>query len=117
MSDHGLSGLLGAGSSWTGELLFDGRVRVDGLFDGRIATPDFLEVGPSGEVRGTIEAAQVLVAGTVDGNIHARERVTLLETARVRGRVQAPWVDVRPGAQLDAWVVAVRDMAPTAKPA
>jgi cytoskeletal protein CcmA (bactofilin family) len=112
VSDHGLSGLLGAGTTWNGELCFDGRVRVDGLFDGRISTPDFLEVGPTGEVRGHIDAAQVLVAGLVDGTIKARERVTVLETGQVRGRIEAPWVDLRPGAQVDGWVCAVREMAP-----
>jgi cytoskeletal protein CcmA (bactofilin family) len=112
VSDHGLSGLLGAGSTWNGELCFDGRVRIDGLFDGKVSTPDFLEIGTTGEVRGTVDAAQVLVAGLVDGTVKARERITVLETARVRGRLEAPWIDVRAGAQVDAWIAAVREMVP-----
>ena len=113
MSDHGLSGLLGAGTTWSGELCFDGRVRIDGLFDGRISTPDFLEIGLTGEVRGFIEAAQVLVAGLVDGTVKSRERITVLETARVRGRLEAPWIDVRPGAQVDAWIAAGSSVRPS----
>jgi hypothetical protein len=34
----------------------------------------------------------------------ASERVTLLETAVVSGEVTTPWLDVRPGARLDAVV-------------
>ncbi len=116
MKEHGLSGLLGAGTTWNGDLVFDGRVRIDGRFEGRITSSDFLEVGPTGEVRGQVEATQVLVAGLIEGGVVARERVTVLECGRVRGRIEAPWVDVRPGAQIDAWVAAVRDLpAPEAQ--
>ncbi len=109
MTTLGLSGLLGAGATWDGDLVFDGRVRIDGIFRGKVTGPDLLEIGPSGSVTGEIEVAQALVAGLVDGTLVARERCTLLETAIVRGRIVTPWLDCRVGSQLDATVVAMRD--------
>jgi len=74
------------------------------MFSGTIASPDLLEVGAAGTIQGRVEVAQALVAGRVEGELIASERVTLLDTATVVGRIETPWLDVRTGAQLDATV-------------
>jgi len=109
MSNLGLSGVLGAGARWEGNLSFDGRVRIDGDFQGTIRSPDLLEVGPTGQIRGEVEVAQALIAGRVDGTVRATERVTLLEGSRLTGALHTPWLDVRVGAQLDARVDVTRE--------
>jgi len=103
-----LSGWIGTGASYTGDIEFKGRVRIDGRFRGRVVTDDLVEIGREGAVLGRIEAAQVLVAGVVEGDIVASERVTLLESAVVSGSVTTPWVDVRMGAKLRAEFVVER---------
>lgn len=95
-----LAGLLGPGAHYSGSLSFQGRVRIDGTFEGTIRSDDLLEIGPDGRVEGEIEVAQALIAGFFDGTITARERCTVLETAEVRGRIVTPYVDVRTGATL-----------------
>lgn len=92
------------GSHHQGDLDFEGRVRIDGMFTGTIRSPDLLEVGAAGTVKGRIEVAQALVGGRIEGELHATERVTLLETAVVVGRIVTPWLDVRSGARLQATV-------------
>jgi cytoskeletal protein CcmA (bactofilin family) len=103
-----LDGLVGRGCTFEGVLDFEGRVRVDGVVDGAIASADLVEVSPLGRVIGRIEAAQVLVGGEVEGAIVARERCTLLETARVVGDIETAWLDVRAGARWTGAVVVVR---------
>lgn len=99
-----LAGLLGEGARYEGDLVFHGRVRIDGTFVGSLHTDDLLEVGPHGVIEGDAQAAQALVAGTVAGTLRALERVTLLETALVSGTLTTPWLDVRLGARLAAEV-------------
>ena len=41
-----------------------------------------------GVIEGSVEAPQVVLNGTVKGDIHAAERVVLGATARVRGQRQ-----------------------------
>ena len=41
-----LNAVMGHGAHYEGDLSFEGRVRVDGTFVGRIYTEDCLEVGP-----------------------------------------------------------------------
>ena len=97
------------GAHHDGDLRFEGRVRIDGMFTGTIESPDLLEVGAAGSVRGSVQVAQALVGGRIEGDLVATERVTLLETAVVRGRIETPWLDVRNGAQIDGPVLVLRN--------
>lgn len=103
-----LAGLLGPGAEYEGDLVFQGRVRIDGKLAGTVRSDDLLEVGPQGRVDGEIDVAQALIAGRVDGLLRARERCTLLESAVVHGQVLTPWLDVRPGAVIKAEVLVER---------
>lgn len=104
MSGRELNALLGRGATYSGDLAFEGRVRVDGHFSGKIYTEEVLEIGESGQIEGQIDAAFAIVAGAVDGVLVARERLTIEPTGRVTGEVRARELVVRPGATLDARV-------------
>jgi cytoskeletal protein CcmA (bactofilin family) len=104
-----LAGLLGPGATYEGDLVFQGRVRIDGTFQGNIRSDDLLEVGRTGSIDGEVDVAQVLIAGKVNGLLRARERCTLLETAVVHGQIITPWLDVRNGARLRAEVLVERE--------
>jgi cytoskeletal protein CcmA (bactofilin family) len=99
-----LAGLLGRGVTWTGDLRFEGRVRVDGTFSGTVYTDDVLEVGEGGRVEGTVDAATLIVAGVVDGVVHARDRVRVEATGTLLGEVVAANLEVVPGARIRASV-------------
>ncbi|MFZ5476101.1 MAG: bactofilin family protein [Myxococcota bacterium] len=104
MTERPLAALLGRGATYTGEMTFEGRVRVDGTYRGRIHTEDVLEVGEGGLVDGEIDAATLIVAGTVSGKVRARERVVVEATGTVRGELDASALEVHPGARFDATV-------------
>jgi len=99
-----LAALLGKGARYSGEMSFEGRVRVDGTFTGRIFTEDVLEVGEGGVVDGQVDAATLIVAGLAKGDVRARDRLVLQPTGRLEGRVDARVLEVRPGGQIDAHV-------------
>ena len=91
-----LSGLLGRGATYEGELTFEGRVRLDGTFKGKLTTDDTLEIGEGGRVD---TAAAVEAART-----RARRRLIIEATGRVIGAVDATSLEVMPGARLSAMV-------------
>ncbi len=99
-----LAALLGKGARYSGEMSFEGRVRVDGTFTGRIFTEDVLEVGEGGVVDGQVDAATLIVAGLAKGDVRARDRLVLQPTGRLEGKVDARVLEVRPGGQIDAQV-------------
>jgi cytoskeletal protein CcmA (bactofilin family) len=100
--------LLGAGAEFDGKLTFKGTVRVDARFKGSIVTDDVLIVGERARIDAEITCGSVIVHGEVNGNIHARQEVELLRSARVRGDVQAPSLTVEPGAVLQGSIRADR---------
>ena len=59
--------------------------RVDGLVQGKILSKSSVIVGEHGVVKGDIIAIEILVAGTVYGNLKAEQRIELTETGRVLG--------------------------------
>ena len=59
--------------------------RVDGLVQGKILSKSSVIVGEHGVVRGDINAVEILIAGTVYGNLKAEQRIELTETGRVLG--------------------------------
>src|SRR5262245_54582413 len=97
-----LAALLGRGAQFGGDLTFEGRVRVDGTFKGRIFTEDTLEIGEPGVVEGEMDAAVLIVAGTASGKVRARERLVLETTGTLRGEVDAPSLESHAGGRIEA---------------
>ena len=89
--------LLGRGSEFEGKLSFEGQVRIDGRFSGQIATKDTLVVGEGAKVNAEIQAGNVIVNGTVEGNIKATNLVELHPPARVRGSIETPALSIDKG--------------------
>lgn len=104
MTARPLAALLGHGGSFEGDLSFEGRVRLDGLFRGCLRTDDALEIGPGGRVEGEVHAAEVRVAGAVDGLLRVSRLLVLEATASVSGELRANRLEVQPGARLRATV-------------
>jgi len=99
-----LNALLGRGATYEGDLSFEGRVRVDGLFRGRIYTEEILEIGEEGRIEGEVDAQNLIVAGLVEGSVRVRGVLVVEATGRLHGDVEAERLVVREGACLDAHV-------------
>ena len=77
--------IIGNNSKIEGVLVASDPTRVDGLLQGEILSKSSVIVGESGVVKGDIRAVEILVAGTVYGNLKAEEKIELTETGRVLG--------------------------------
>lgn len=113
-----LTAFIDQGSEFSGKLSFKDTVRIDGRFEGEIASENTLIVGETGHVQATIRSETVIISGEVHGDIHARGQITLHKTARVEGNVTTPRLAIEDGAQLDGQVQmkAKGGPAATAKP-
>lgn len=103
-----LTGYLGLGALWTGDLSFEGRMRIDGTFRGRIYSDEVLEVGPSGLIEGEVDVAEACVAGTLDGRLRIRERLVVEPTGLVLGDLSVQHLEVRPGGTIRARITRLR---------
>ncbi len=93
-----LHALLGEGSEFSGKLLFEGRVRIDGKFRGEIVSDDVLVIGEGAEVDAKIEVGRLIVlGGTLRGEVRASRAVELHAPARVFGNICTPQLAIDRG--------------------
>jgi len=89
---------------------------VHGRVKGEISLTGRLLVGEEGKVQATVAADAVEIAGHLEGDVRARS-VTLRETARVKGRIDAQALVVREGAWLSGPVASGEPPREAPKPA
>jgi len=89
-------------ASMTGTLSFKDPVnlQINGRFEGTLDTKGQLSIGEAAHVKATIHGEQIRIAGTVEGAIIASQRMELLGTARVTGKVTTPKLLMQEGAIL-----------------
>ena len=79
--------MVGPRANLHGDLLCDGIVRIDGVYQGSIKTVSSVIISEKGRVDADIEAENVSVSGQAKGSILAKGRLEILSTGRV-------WADV-----------------------
>ena len=101
--------VIGPGTTVNGGLMLIDSVRIDGKVIGDIQASQSnratVAIGPTGEVIGHISAFRVIVAGKVEGNIAALERVELSHDCLVQGDISYSSINVQHGARLQGLVI------------
>ncbi|MBC8027031.1 MAG: polymer-forming cytoskeletal protein [Steroidobacteraceae bacterium] len=94
--------LLGKAASLQGDLEFAGGLHLDGRINGNVrssaADGGALSVSESGFIEGRVEVTNIVMNGTVNGDMVARERLVLGEKARVNGNVHYGVIEMASGA-------------------
>lgn len=81
-----------------------GHVRIAGRFTGDIAVEGDLTIEVGARVNGGVRARRVVIAGELEGNIEAAQRVEIVESGAMVGDVKAGTVTVAPGARMRGMV-------------
>lgn len=89
-SGKDISAIIGLGTEFKGQLLFDGVIRLDGRFSGEIQSTGTLIIGETAHVSAEIKVDTVIVSGEVHGNIVAQNRVEFHAPARHYGNIVSP---------------------------
>ena len=89
--------LLGRGAQFEGKLTFEGTVRIDGRFKGEVFSDDVLVIGDGAQVEAQIDVGEVIIQGTVVGNIKAKRSIEIHAPGRVKGDLHTPALQVDKG--------------------
>ena len=92
--------IIGEGSVFEGKFYISGSLRIDGKFEGEIKTDETLFVGETGKVKTDIQAKEVILSGTLIGDIQADHEVRLTETGRMLGNIETPSLQLAKGVVL-----------------
>lgn len=94
-----ISSIIDANMVIKGELLFEGKARIDGSIEGNIQG-EHLILSESGKVTGDIQVASLVCHGTLEGNVQAN-LVAAHTSCRIQGCIKSKTLSVEPGAEIN----------------
>jgi len=101
--------LIGSDTRITGDLAFCEGLHVDGVIVGNVSVEGGgdanLSISKDGLIEGSVEVPEVVLNGTVKGNVIASERVQLGATARVVGNVVYNLIEMAIGAEVNGQLI------------
>jgi len=102
--------LLGRSLVVKGDISGSEDLMIAGQFEGTLSVNgQCVTVGPEGVVKADIQAARVIIHGSVHGNITVQERVEILKSGHVVGDVMAPGISIEDGAYFKGKIEILRD--------
>ena len=100
-----IDALIGAGTTVRGDIEFTGGLRVDGVVIGNVTAAEgksgTLVVSEQARVDGRIEVTHVVINGTVNGPVVARDYLELQPKARIAGDVSYRKMEMHVGAVIE----------------
>jgi cytoskeletal protein CcmA (bactofilin family) len=81
----------------SGDLETDGALRIDGRLEGTIHRADLIVVGEGASIVGDVNGREVIVGGSVTGNIFASQRTELQSTGIVAGDIRSAAILIHEG--------------------
>jgi cytoskeletal protein CcmA (bactofilin family) len=93
------SALIGKSVMVKGQVFSREDLTVDGELEGTIELQEHrLTVGPNGKVQASIKAREIVILGTVHGNIEASERIDIRKDAKLVGDLKTVRIMIEDGA-------------------
>jgi cytoskeletal protein CcmA (bactofilin family) len=89
-----------------GAYIFSGTIEGDCDIDGPVTLAD------GGRWKGTMKANDIIIGGTMDGDVVARQRIEIVATARVTGSLRGKSIAVSEGAIIEAEIKVASGEAP-----
>ena len=81
----------------TGTVKTSGSIRIDGKLDGELNCGGDAVIGKSAAIKGNLTVNSVSIAGSITGNVTARDRIEMKASARVMGDIKAKRLAVEDG--------------------
>ena len=104
-----IDSLIGATTRIEGNVVFSGGLRVDGMVRGSVSAltdqPGTLVVSADARIDGEVQAAHIVVDGTIHGPVHATESLELQAGSRVKGDVYHKSIEIHQGAVVEGRLV------------
>ena len=112
----GFETVLGRNSVLEGSFRCSANVRIDGVFSGQLEITGNMLVGETARITADINARNISIAGTVNGNVNGR-KVQILRTGRVKGDIRATALTTEEGAFIDGKITMIgEDPKPESEP-
>jgi len=93
---------LGEGTRFSGTVVFDGVIRIDGDLEGKVVSENgTIIIGAKANITAEMSVGVAEISGTFEGNIKATTAVRLNSTAKMRGNIVTPLISIEEGAEFN----------------
>ncbi len=105
--------LVGCKSEVLGGVKFAGGLHVDGIIKGNVVAEEdasaVLTLSDTGLIEGEVRVPNVILNGTVIGDVHAKQHIELASSARITGSVYYSLIGMATGAEVNGNLVHVTE--------
>ena len=108
--------VIGEGSVFEGTFEVTGNLRVDGKFKGDLDVTETLVVGKNGQVDAAVKTKNAVVAGTIQGDLNASDKITLQSGSRLEGEMVTSKLVIEEGVSFQGSCNTAKGGDPAAKP-
>ena len=112
-SANGPTTYVAASTTITGTITGKGAYVFCGTVEGDCDIEGPLTLAAGGRWRGTVKATDIVVAGVVEGDVVAKQRVEILGTARITGSLSGNSIAVAEGAIIAGEIKVMNGAVPT----
>ncbi len=98
-----IGSIIGQNTSIKGDLDFEGKVLIEGHFEGNIRSRDggTLIVSEIARINGEVDVPNLVLYGTIHGNVRASESLKMAATGRLIGDVEYHVISLSEGASVN----------------
>jgi len=106
---------IGASMRIKGEIHTREDLLVDGEVDGVIESESLFTVGPNGKVRANIRACEVVIFGSVHGDVEVSGKIAIREQGSLIGNIKSSGISIDDGAYFKGSIDIIRPDLKAAK--
>ena len=99
---------IGAGMTIKGEIRAKEELVVDGEIEGTLESQSLITVGANGKVHCNIKAREVIIFGSVRGNVDVSEKIAIREQGSLVGDIKTAGISIDDGAYFKGSIDIVR---------
>ena len=104
-----IDSLIGRQTEFSGDVRFSGGLHIDGSIKGNVLAEEdsdaVLTLSEHGSIKGQISVPQVVISGTVLGDVYAERHVELTSSARISGDVYYGLIEMAMGAEVNGSLI------------
>jgi cytoskeletal protein CcmA (bactofilin family) len=103
-----LESFIGKNSEFTGDINTKGTIRVDGKLNGNVIA-DWVLIGEKAQIKGNVNVGGLVVGGTVEGNVNAKEVAEIKQKGIIKGDIVTSKLLVIEGGILEGRISMLKD--------
>ena len=109
---------IGKGVNVKGQILSREDLVIDGEVEGTVEAHDHrITIGPNGRVHAGVKAREIVVLGTIQGNVEAADKIDIKKDAKLVGDIKTARIVIEDGAYFKGSIdITKPDARPQAKP-